>query len=447
MRKAIKMKQIVFYCSGRNELPPPRIDGIQFFPERASMWDELSKRLPDVSISVWFTPPGEFAVDMGNIQTNETVSAYKPVRSPERVAYRFLDGTESVEEIAGKIAETHPDVAVAFSIPIMPYDWSALRDAMVGEELRRRGIKTISHSTRFALESFQKEKCTDFLRRNGFNVAGSIMVQNSLFHVHVTDPSIPQNAYREFIFREIRKLRFPVVIKPTVFSGAVGFTVSHNFDDAVKVLDEWKLDSDILVEEQIDGEIFGIEIYGAEGHYHVTEPVIFSVDGDATAEGLDIVKEGPVTDEKYHIPHLKAEMIRMSDLYGLNGFAQADLIFSQGKWYIIEINPRYTLMSDISAAIEGKDIISLYGELATGQIGNAKDNQRSFAIDFKTRLLDREEICRLCEKYSCIVSVMRVQTAVSSVGSAEYCEFVMAGEEQKKLRSDMRAIKGEIREE
>ena len=418
MRKAIKMKQIVFYCSGRNELPPPRIDGIQFFPERASMWDELSKRLPDVSISVWFTPPGEFAVDMGNIQTNETVSAYKPVRSPERVAYRFLDGTESVEEIAGKIAETHPDVAVAFSIPIMPYDWSALRDAMVGEELRRRGIKTISHSTGFALDSFQKEKCTDFLRKNGFNVAG-----------------------------EIRKLRFPVVIKPTVFSGAVGFTVSHNFDDAVKVLDEWKLDSDILVEEQIDGEIFGIEIYGAEGHYHVTEPVIFSVDGDATAEGLDIVKEGPVTDEKYHIPHLKAEMIRMSDLYGLNGFAQADLIFSQGKWYIIEINPRYTLMSDISAAIEGKDIISLYGELATGQIGDVMDNQRSFAIDFKTRLLDREEICRLCEKYSCIVSVMRVQTAVSSVGSAEYCEFVMAGEEQKKLRSDMRAIKGEIREE
>lgn len=81
MRTAIKMKQIVLYCSGRNELPPP----------------------------------GEFAVDMGNIQTNETVSAYKPVRSPERVAYRFLDGTESVEEIAGKIAETHPDVAVAFS--------------------------------------------------------------------------------------------------------------------------------------------------------------------------------------------------------------------------------------------------------------------------------------------------------------------------------------------
>ena len=104
-------------------------------------------------------------------------------------------------------------------------------------------------------------------------------------------------------------------------------------------------------------------------------------------------------------------------------------------------------MSDISAAIEGKDIIGLYGELATGQIGDVMDNQRSFAIDFKTRLLNREVIRRLCEKYRCIVSIMRVQTAVSSVGPAEYCEFVMAGEEQKKLRSDMRAIKGEIREE
>ena len=440
------MKQIVFYSSGRNELPPPGIDGIQFFPERASMWDELAKCLPDISISVWFTPPGEFAVDMGNINTNENVSAYKPVRSPDRVVYRFLDGTESVEEIAGKIVDTHPDMAIAFSIPIMPYDWSALRDAMVGEELRRRGIKTISHSIGFALDSFQKEKCTSFLRRNGFNVAGSVMVQNSLFHAHVTDPTIPQNVYREYIFHEIRNLRFPVVIKPTVFSGSIGFTVSQDFDDAVKVLDEWKLDSDVLVEEHIDGEIFGIEIYGAEGHYHVTEPVVFSVDGDAAADGLDIVKEGPVTDEKYNIQHLKAEMIRMADLYGLNGFAQADLIFSKGKWYIIEINPRFTLMSDISAAIEGKDIISLYGELATGQIDDAKENHSRFAIDFKTGILDGEEIRRLCEKYRCIVSVMRVQTAVSSVGPAEYCEFVMAGEEQKKLRSDMRAIKDEIRE-
>ena len=439
------MKQIVFYSSGRNELPPPGIDGIQFFPERASMWDELAKCLPDASISVWFTPPGEFAADMGNADTNETISAYKPARSPERVAYRFLDGTESAEEIAVKIAETHPDVAIAFSIPIMPYDWSALRDAMVGEELRRRGIKTISHSTGFALDSFQKEKCTAFLRKNGFHAAGSVMVQNSLFHAHVTDPSIPQNVYREYILREIRKLRFPVVIKPTVFSGSVGFTVSQDFDDAVKVLDEWKPDSDILVEEKIDGEIFGIEIYGAEGQYHVTEPVIFSVDGAAAADALDIVKEGPVTDEKYNIPHLKAEMIRMANLYGLNGFAQADLIFSQGKWYIIEINPRYTLMSDLSAAIEGKDVISLYGELATGQIGVAKDRQCSFAIDFKTGLVDREEIRRLCKKYQCIVSVMRVQTAVSSVGPAEYCEFVLAGEEQEKLRSDMRAIKDEIR--
>ena len=102
------MKQIVFYSSGRNELPPPGIDGIQFFPERASMWDELAKCLPDASISVWFTPPGEFAADMGNADTNETISAYKPARSPERVAYRFLDGTESAEEIAVKMQRRIP---------------------------------------------------------------------------------------------------------------------------------------------------------------------------------------------------------------------------------------------------------------------------------------------------------------------------------------------------
>ena len=43
------MKQIVFYCSGRNELPPPRIDGIQFFPERASMWNVTTGTVPIVT--------------------------------------------------------------------------------------------------------------------------------------------------------------------------------------------------------------------------------------------------------------------------------------------------------------------------------------------------------------------------------------------------------------
>ena len=444
------MRKIAFYCSGRNELPPDGISGVKFFPDRASMWDELAKRIPDAEISVYFTPPGEFTADMG----------LKITRFPERVSYVLLDGTETVEEIAGRIAGDHPDLAIAFSIPVLPFDWSALRDAMVGEELRLRGIRTIAHSVRFTYDSFEKDRMSEDLRRNGFNVARSVTVQNGLYHAHLTDPSIPQNVYREFMLRKIRELRFPVIIKPTVFSGAEGLMVAKGFDDAEEKLDKWKLDSDILVEEQIIGEIFGIELYGTHGQYHVMEPVIFSSNSDGVTDSIASIKTGPVLDEKYNIDHLKKEMVRMAELFDMSGAAQVDLVFSEGAWYVLEINPRYTTMSDLSAVIEGKRALDIYGEMAMGDHQNPVGEERRlkaggtdesradfdgrehrFACDFKTRILDQEEICRLRDKYSSIAQVMRVQTAVSSVGLVEYCEFVMAADTKEELIKDIQSIR------
>ena len=427
------MKKVVFYCSGRNETAPLEIDGVHFYPDRASMWKELAGNHPDVSFSVYLPKTGEFIADMGG----------KITHASKRISYTFLSGNESVEEIAERIAAECPDAAVAFSIPILPYDWSSLRDAMVGEELRKRGIKTVAPSVKFALDSFEKNRLSDFLRRNGFHVAQNVLVQNALYHAQVLIPTIPQNVYREYVLRQIKNLHFPVIMKPTVFSGSDGRQIISDYEEIAEKLDKWNLNSDILIEEQIIGVNFGIEIYGDSGIYHVMDPVIFSAKKEGVTDPVTSIKVGPVMNEKYHVDYLKNEMLRMAKLCELSGIAQVDLIFSEGEWYIVEVNTRYTLMSEITALIQNKSVPDLLAEPLMDKRDITDKKEKQFACDFKTELLDEEEINRLREKYSCIASVMRLQTAVTGIGLVEYCEFVVVAKSKEELVNEMQKIREE----
>ena len=426
------MKTIAIYCAGRNELPPPGIKGIQYFPDRACMWDKLAEQYPDTLLRIYFNLPGEFIVDMWP----------DIFRESDLVSYIPLDEDASVEDIAERIAADQPDLAIAFSIPILPYDWSALRDAMVGEELRRKGIKTIAHNIRTASHALEKDRCSDYLCQNGFFVAKSLSVRNTLFQAHKINTAIPVNVYREYVLRVIREMHFPVIIKPTVFSASDRLHVASDIEEAVKTLDSWPSDSDFLIEEQIIGTNFGIEIYGTPGNYHVMEPVMFSAARNGVPDPYEVVKAGPVLADYYRIRHLKKEIMRLAELYELNGTAQVDLIFSEGEWYIIEINARHSLMTEISAQIERKTSLDIYGALAVCDIRGADiPDTLQFACDFKTPYLKDDTIRQMMKLYPCIASVMSLQTAVSTDGKVEYCEFVVTAETAEKLMEAMICLK------
>ena len=100
------MKTIAIYCAGRNELPPPGIRGIRYFPDRACVWDKLAEQYPDTQLRIYFNLPGEFIVDMWP----------DIFRESDLVSYIPLDEDASVEDIAERIAADQPDLAIAFSI-------------------------------------------------------------------------------------------------------------------------------------------------------------------------------------------------------------------------------------------------------------------------------------------------------------------------------------------
>ena len=53
-------------------------------------------------------------------------------------------------------------------------------------------------------------------------------------------------------------------------------------------------------------------------------------------------------------------MRRLAEFLKLRGAAEIDLVFSDGRWYIIEANLRYTFLSLMTAAMRGKSAFAPY---------------------------------------------------------------------------------------
>ena len=67
-------------------------------------------------------------------------------------------------------------------------------------------------------------------------------------------------------------------------------------------------------------------------------------------------------------------MLRLAKALKLNGYAQVDLIFSQGKWFIIETNPRLSGMTTTYAAAAGLNFYEYIFRAATNDLDNIKLN-------------------------------------------------------------------------
>ena len=71
-------------------------------------------------------------------------------------------------------------------------------------------------------------------------------------------------------------------MKDTLGAGSIGVEIMNSYEEVESFLNSDRNNSDIMVEELIQGEQFGTEIHGVEGRYSVLPPIAFSV----TKEGI-----------------------------------------------------------------------------------------------------------------------------------------------------------------
>ena len=148
------------------------------------------------------------------------------------------------------------------------------------------------------------------------------------------------------IDREIDgKLNFPVVIKPEDGSGCGGLSIAKNKEDVTKALGKIRKEtpsSNVAVQEQIFGIPVSVSLICAEKNalpvsLNLQNISLAGPEGFSTYDGGSVPLEHPLK-----LTALWAAKHLVESFDGLRGYVGVDLVLSNEKAYIMEVNPRLT---------------------------------------------------------------------------------------------------------
>ena len=325
------------------------------------------------------------------------------------------------KEFARIILELQPDLAIAASFWITPYDWLPLKDAFIADELRKAGVRTICHSKETALLCFDKYRTSAFFDAQGFNHAPGFFVDHDLFFCAGNQTEVCDNVYKESVYRQLKEMEYPLIIKNPVGLSSYGMTVVNSYSEAYGYLNSKKNNSNRLIEKFLKGEQYGAEIYGHDGNYTVMPPFRLSVNQYGITSPKLCEKSGPVENPEYKTDELKKELLRLAKALDLNGFAQVDLIFSSGKWFIIEINPRLSGMTTTYAAAAG---MNFYEYIFNAVTDGLNDVNLMPVINKKIPLQTPQELEKLSQKEN-VLFISQIENKVAKQEREKgFCEAI-----------------------
>lgn len=350
---------------------------------------------------------------------------------------KYLPLETDTDSFAECVASFKPDLAIAMTFWIEPYDWLPVSDALVAEKLREHGVRTICHSVQTALICFDKWRFHNELARLGFEVPAAVFCDHDLYFCAGSNKEVLRNIYKESVLSQIQALKLPVIIKDTTGLSSYGMTVAHTYGEVAGYLNSKRNNSNRLIEEFIQGRQFGLEIYGVPGAYTVLPPFEFSVNQYGITSPKQSVKYGPC-----ELPDdLRELILKLAEGLGLCGAAQVDLILDdKGDWHIIEINPRLSGMSYTYAAACGRSIFELLYttvlEPATKVIEPVEITAelKKFVISLKLPLMSESQMKELLSLPGVKILNQTNDLAAKQEREKGFCECIIAADEKSVLQ-------------
>lgn len=330
--------KVVFYSSNSNYF-----DGSTFhyynYPSNTKRLNDFLLSRTDLEVIIITQLPGMFLLDIENNEISE---------KSDFIKYYIQEPTVDF------IKSFNPDLVISASFWVTPFDWLPVADSLIAEQLISLGFKVICNSLETSMICFDKKQTHDFLKNNNFKIAKAVHCHHELFWAERNHKEIKENIYKKTIFEKIKKLKLPLIIKDTTGLSSYGMEVVTTYNQAIGFLNSKKNNSDKLIEEFLDGFQFGTEIHGnKEKGYFIFNPFLFSVNQYGITSPKQSIKLGPVVSSKFKIDELKKELLRLAELMDFNGVVQVDLVFHNDEWFIIEINPRLSGMTQ--TLIESKN--------------------------------------------------------------------------------------------
>lgn len=433
--------KIIFFSTNSNDFDGTLTTAV--LPSIKSQWEMLREKFPQHDFLIVTQRPGMFLVD------KDTLSLAPSEAEKLSVPVYFIDEEDDEEKIAELIAGFAPDVAVAASFYVTPFDWLPVKDAMVADFLRIKGIRTVCHSVQAGIDCFDKWRTHQALEKIGMNVAKSVYIHHALYINAGNRREIKSNIYKKSVLHEIQRLKFPIVIKDTVGLSSYGMDVLHSFTEVKDWLRSKKFTSDRIVEEFIEGEQFGLELLRLkdEGKLKINPPFAFSVNKYGITSPKQSVKAGPVTNESsYRLNELNRMMDEMASAFDFDGFVQVDLVLDGKKWFVIEINPRLSGMTTTYAATKNKSVPDILCEAVPGleNKDEAAEEKLGLTLNIKFALMDEENLKR-AKEFPCVKFVSQTEnSAAKQLREKGYCEIVLEAETAEELKDALKALQKEF---
>ena len=376
--------RIVFYSTNSNVFDEETFK-ITLMPANISTFEEFCAAHKDHEFFCLTQKPGMFLPESDKVFEDNKKSGSQP-----NIQYLPLESDS--QSFAEAILALKPDLAIAMTFWIDPYDWLPVSDAIVGEKLRNAGVRVICHSVETALICFDKWRTHNELARLGFEVAPAVFCDHDLYFCAGSNKEVLRNVYKESVLAQIRELRLPVIIKDTTGLSSYGMTVAHTYGEVTGYLNSKRNNSNRLIEEFITGRQFGLEIYGVPGNYTVLPPFEFSVNQYGITSPKQSVKYGPCELSEA----LREMMLKLAEGLKLCGAAQVDLILDdEGKWYIIEVNPRLSGMTYTYATACGLSVFEMMYRACIEK--NALPQPAPFVMSLKLPLMTENKMSEILQ--------------------------------------------------
>lgn len=419
--------KIVFYSTNSNFYNGKNFH-IKNIPSCANQLEQLAQKYIEDEFFVVTQFPGMFLLDLEDNTLKEKSSKIK----------YFITNKDSARDISNEIAELSPDLVISVTYWVTPFDWLGVKDAIIAQYLEEIGIKTRCNTVDFELNCFEKWHTHEILKEQ-FNVANGVFLNHDLYWAERNNHEIKNNIYKECLLEKISKLHFPIVIKDNFGLSSYGLEVVNTFAQAKAFLNSKKNNSDKVIEEFIEGAQFGIELCGIDDEYIIFDPFMFSVNKYGITSPKQSVKIGPVSDEKYKINSLKEKLLYFARKNKIQGIIQIDLVFDGEKWFIIEINPRVSGMSNTTACSNDMNLIEL--------LYKPKKNVSKLVIDIKFPILEDEQLEKLSKFPNVIYISQTKNDDAKQIRESGFCEVIFGGRETfLELDNDLESLKKEFQD-
>ena len=406
--------RIVFYSTNSNVFDEETFK-IKVMPENSLGFADFCAAHPEHEFFCVTQKPGMFLPENNSDSDNQRI--------------RYLPLETDTEAFTRSLLELKPDLAIAMTFWIEPYDWLPVSDALVAEKLKTLGVQTICHSVQTGLTCFDKWRTHNELARLGFEVPAALFCDHDLYFCAGSNKEVLRNVYKESVLAQLQELQLPVIIKDTTGLSSYGMTVAHTYGEVAGYLNSKRNNSNRLIEEFISGRQFGLEIYGVPGTYTVLPPFEFSVNQYGITSPKQSVKYGPC-----ELPGaLREMMLKLAQGLGLCGAAQVDLILDdKGKWHIIEINPRLSGMTFTYAAACGLSVFEMIYRACLAK--EPLPQPAPFVMSIKLPLMNENQMKEILQLEGVKLLNQTNNLAAKQEREKGFCECIITASEKSVLQ-------------